>query len=73
MEGIIPITGESSKDKARFQVKVGLLCIYEDRSQPHRPTHAEPVEKLLLFFFLRKINPELTTANPPLFAEEDWP
>ena len=25
------------------------------------------------FFLLRKISPELTTANPPLFAEEDWP
>ena len=25
------------------------------------------------FCFLRKISPELTTANPPLFAEEDWP
>ena len=25
------------------------------------------------FFFLRKISPELTAANPPLFAEEDWP
>ena len=25
-----------------------------------------------LFFFSRKISPELTTANPPLFAEEDW-
>ena len=25
------------------------------------------------FFFLRKISPELTsTANPPLFAKEDW-
>ena len=25
-------------------------------------------------FFLRKIRPELTSAaNPPLFAEEDWP
>ena len=23
--------------------------------------------------FLRKISPEVTTANPPLFAEEDWP
>ena len=22
--------------------------------------------------FLRKMSPELTTANPPLFAEEDW-
>ena len=27
-----------------------------------------------LLFFLRKINPELTSAaNPPLFTEEDWP
>ena len=24
-------------------------------------------------FWGGKINPELTTANPPLFAEEDWP
>ena len=23
--------------------------------------------------FLRKMSPELTAANPPLFAEEDWP
>ena len=27
----------------------------------------------LYFFFLRKISPELTTAGPPLFAEEAWP
>ena len=27
----------------------------------------------ILFYFLRKISPELTTANPPLFAKEDWP
>ena len=28
----------------------------------------------ILTFFLRKISPELTSAaNPPLFAEEDWP
>ena len=25
------------------------------------------------FFFLRKTSAELTTANPPLFAEENWP
>ena len=26
------------------------------------------------FLFLRKLSPELTSAaNPPLFAEEDWP
>ena len=28
---------------------------------------------LFFFLFLRKISPELTTANRPLFAEEDWP
>ena len=28
----------------------------------------------VLFFFMWKISPELTSAtNPPLFAEEDWP
>ena len=27
----------------------------------------------LIFYFLRKISPELTTTSPPLFAEEDWP
>ena len=28
----------------------------------------------IFFFFLWKISPELTSAaNPPLFAEEDWP
>ena len=27
----------------------------------------------LTFFILRKISPELTPANPPLFAEEGWP
>ena len=28
---------------------------------------------LFSFFFLRKISPELTATNPPLFADEDWP
>ena len=29
---------------------------------------------LLVFLFLRKISSELTSAaNPPLFAEKDWP
>ena len=32
------------------------------------------IKLFLLFFFFRKISPELTSAaNPPLFAEEDWP
>ena len=30
--------------------------------------------QMILFLFLREISPELTSAaNPPLFAEEDWP
>ena len=34
----------------------------------------EHKELSFLFIFLRKISPELTSAaNPPLFAEEDWP
>ena len=33
-----------------------------------------PQMLVILLYFLRKISPELTsTANPPLFAEEDWP
>ena len=28
---------------------------------------------LLFVGFFRKISPELTAANPPLFAEQDWP
>ena len=28
---------------------------------------------LFIYLFLRKISPELTTANPAVFAEEDWP
>ena len=39
--------------------------------------HTEYLLKVLgtcFCFFLRKISPELTSAaNPPLFAEEDWP
>ena len=30
-------------------------------------------KKHFFFFLLRKISPELTAGNPPLFAEEDWP
>ena len=29
---------------------------------------------IYFYFLLREISPELTSAaNPPLFAEEDWP
>ena len=32
------------------------------------------LSQFIIFFFLRKISSELTcAANPPLFAEEDWP
>ena len=41
---------------------------------PGQMTGACKPESLHLFlFFFRKISPELTAANPPLFAEEDWP
>ena len=40
----------------------------------YKYTVARVVLCLFLFFhFLKKISPELTAANPPLFAEEDWP
>ena len=29
--------------------------------------------RFFFILFLRKISLELTTANPPLFAEEGWP
>ena len=35
--------------------------------------HEEQLLQVIVFCFLRKISPELTTANLPLFAEEDWP
>ena len=38
------------------------------------PTHSLACPQIFFFFFfVRKISPELTSANPPLFAEEDWP
>ena len=38
------------------------------------PTHTMVCFTPYFNFFLRKISPELTSvANPPLFAEEDWP
>ena len=44
-----------------------LLCRLRESASPHWAV-------VLFFFFLRKISPELTSAaNPPLFAEEDWP
>ena len=40
------------------------------------PCPASALSRLcyIFFLFLRKMSPELTyAANPPLFAEEDWP
>ena len=34
---------------------------------------APPNDFNLHFFFFWKINPELTSVNHPVFAEEDWP
>ena len=36
-------------------------------------THLFFLGFFVCFGFLRKISPELTAANAPLFAEEDWP
>ena len=30
-------------------------------------------QSFFFLFFPKKISPELTSANPPLFVEEDWP
>ena len=40
-------------------------------SYPLLPFESKPWG--VFFFLLWKISPELTTTNPPLFAEEDWP
>ena len=47
-----------------------LLCLH---GCFNHPSEAHGLSFFLFFFFLRKISPELTAANPPLFAEEDWP
>ena len=56
-------------------LKAGRLLVF--LLLPHIPGRqddfTEPGFLQCLFFFLRKTSPELTTANPPLFAEEDWP
>ena len=44
------------------------------KNQKDRHTRRNIHSIRLIFFFLRKISPELTSdANPPLFAKEDWP
>ena len=40
---------------------------------PNESSQVMALSNVLSFFFLRKISPELTTANHPLFPEEDWP
>ena len=39
----------------------------------HHPSTARAHKYWRVPVFLRKISPDLTAANPPLFAEEDWP
>ena len=51
-------------------------CVVEGNSECPDPEKglSHIVEIYLSFFFLRKIRPEqASAANPPLFAEEDWP
>ena len=43
--------------------------IYIDR----KISTSGPGTEVFYYFFLRKISSELTTANPPLFAQGDWP
>ena len=47
---------------------VPLIYTYTPPWIPHCPEYF-----YYCYYFLRKISPELTTANPPLSAEEDWP
>ena len=49
---------------------------YLFRGYPEKKTTKEQAMDRLVSdrsFLFRKISPELTAANPPLFAEEDWP
>ena len=41
--------------------------------QGHELFGISELKESLSSLFLRKISPELTIANPPFFAEEDWP
>ena len=54
-----------------------LTISHEQFSQPKNiDLYIVILKKFMLFYlfiFLRKISPEITAANPPLLAEEDWP
>ena len=57
-------TQSQSKLQQAFFVEIDLYGNANDLEQP----------KQFYLFILRKVSPELTSAaNPPLFAEEDWP
>ena len=55
------------------QLTVQILIKEHLESKSKRKFSVSAMFCFVLFFFLRKITPELTAANPPLFAEEDWP
>ena len=52
-----------------------LREVWPQQSAELKVNRAPNTSRFVFFvFFLRKISPELSSAaNPPLFAEEDWP
>ena len=56
------------------QIHSSLSLWVFPESHPMLFSPMQPLASMCYFFFFwRKISPELTAANPPLFAEEDWP
>ena len=47
--------------------------VWMKRRKPIEDKHSQGSYFGFLWFFLRKTSPELTTAGPPIFAEEVWP
>ena len=68
---------DSTTESSAYSAIIGLLSIVLAFNSPAcLLTHLLSFSKthsISTFFFLRKISPELTTASPPLFAEEAWP
>ena len=58
-----------------FKIMVPGFILPQDQSFQEFTLRQTPGKTISLFLFLlRKIRPELTSAaNPPPFAEKDWP
>ena len=62
-------TGEITRDPSFASDIMSFFFLYSLRSM-----NFFPKQVFIYLFFPRKISPELTSAaNPPRFAEEDWP